>query len=167
MRKAETKIVGLEKLKILREGWQQEQKTVVFTNGCFDILHRGHVEYLQNARLLGDILIVGLNSDDSVRRIKGVGRPILPFEDRALLLAALESVDYVCGFEEDTPQHLIENLIPDILIKGADYLPEEIVGREVVEKRGGKVITLPLVPQRSSSNIIKKIIELTQQGLLK
>jgi len=167
LRKAETKILSVEALIEMRLRWRRDQRRVVFTNGCFDILHRGHVEYLQAARLAGDVLIVGLNSDDSVRRLKGEGRPILPFEDRAYLLAALEAVNYVCGFDEDTPLQLIEKLIPDILIKGADYRPEEIVGKEVVEKNGGKIITVPLVPQRSTSNIIQKIISLGKQGILK
>lgn len=161
----QTKIKTREALAEVRKKLSQQGKLVVFTNGCFDILHRGHVEYLQKSRSMGDVLIVGLNSDDSVTRLKGKGRPLMPTEDRAFLLASLTAVDYVCAFEEDTPAELIQALQPDVLIKGGDYQVHEIVGREVVEGRGGKVVTIPLVPNRSTSDIIRKIVTLTKQGI--
>ncbi len=141
-------------------------KRIVFTNGCFDILHRGHADYLYQARQKGDLLLVGLNSDDSVQRLKGPGRPFTPGQDRAYLLASLQFVDYVCLFEEDTPLELIRALQPDVLIKGGDYQTDQIVGREIVEARGGVVETIPLVQGRSTTNVIAKIAELARQGLL-
>lgn len=161
----QAKIQTRETLTEVRKQLSQQGKIVVFTNGCFDILHRGHAEYLQKARMMGDALVVGLNSDDSVTRLKGEGRPLLPQEDRAFLLASLSAVDFVCIFEEDTPLKLIEAVRPDVLIKGGDYQVHEIVGREVVESHGGKVVTIQLVPNRSTSDIIQKIITLTKQGI--
>ncbi len=132
-------------------------KTLVFTNGCFDILHVGHVSYLEAAKRLGDVLIVGVNSDDSVRRLKGASRPINPESDRAMLLSALKSVDFTCIFEEDTPLNLITALQPDVLVKGGDYTPETIVGADVVWTRGGRVVVLPFVAGKSTTNIIHRI----------
>ena len=132
-------------------------KRVVFTNGCFDLIHLGHVRYLGEAKKHGDILVVGLNSDGSVRRLKGKGRPFVPERDRAELLAALEAVDYVTIFGEDTPAALIEALGPDLLVKGADYTLEEVVGRETVERSGGCVVIVPLVEDRSTTKLIEKI----------
>ncbi|HSM36098.1 MAG TPA: D-glycero-beta-D-manno-heptose 1-phosphate adenylyltransferase [Longimicrobiales bacterium] len=132
-------------------------RRVVFTNGCFDLLHRGHVEYLHGARALGDALVVGLNTDASVRRLKGARRPLVVQEDRALVLAALASVDAVVLFDEDTPRALIAALAPDVLVKGGDYAPEEIVGREEVEAAGGTVRVLPLVKGRSTSALIERL----------
>lgn len=129
----------------------------MFTNGCFDILHAGHVTYLEKAKRLGDILIVGLNSDSSVRRIKGPARPVTPEGDRARVIAALEAVDYVTLFSEDTPLTLIRELCPDILVKGADWKKDQIVGAKEVRSWGGKVKQIPLVPGRSTSAIIKKM----------
>ncbi len=129
---------------------------VVFTNGCFDILHRGHVEYLFAARSLGDRLVVGLNGDGSVRRLKGEGRPVNEYEDRAMVLAGLAAVDAVVRFDEDTPLRLIEALLPDVLIKGGDYRAEEVVGGREVIAAGGEVVIAPLVPGRSTTNIINK-----------
>jgi rfaE bifunctional protein nucleotidyltransferase chain/domain len=129
---------------------------VVFTNGCFDILHRGHVEYLDAARRLGDRLIVGLNGDASVTRLKGPGRPVNPYDDRAIVLAALESVDAVVRFDEDTPLRLIEAILPDVLIKGGDYRPEEIVGAPEVVAAGGEVVVAPLVAGRSTTGILNR-----------
>lgn len=129
---------------------------LVFTNGCFDLLHRGHAEYLHAAAALGDRLLVGLNSDASVRRLKGEGRPILPAEDRAYLLASLREVDAVTLFEQDTPAELIRALVPDVLVKGADYDRSEVVGREFVESRGGRVKLVPLVPGRSTSELLRR-----------
>lgn len=133
-------------------------RKVVFTNGVFDLMHPGHVRYLRAARKMGDLLVVAINSDDSVRRLKGPGRPILPQNERGKILAALEMVDYVTLFEEDTPQAIIELLRPDILIKGGDYKLHEIVGRDFVESTGGKVVTIPFVEGMSSTNIIDRIV---------
>jgi D-beta-D-heptose 7-phosphate kinase/D-beta-D-heptose 1-phosphate adenosyltransferase len=130
---------------------------VVFTNGCFDLLHRGHVEYLYGARGLGDALVVGLNADASVRRLKGAPRPLVGVEDRALVLASLESVDAVVVFEEDTPRDLIAALLPDGLVKGGDYVPEDIVGAAEVVAAGGSVRVLPLVVGRSSTALARKL----------
>ena len=135
------------------------KKKIVFTNGCFDILHAGHVHYLNECKKLGDILIVGINSDSSIRRLKGEKRPILPLELRAYTLSNLCSVDYVVPFEEDTPYNLIKEIKPDILVKGGDWKPERIVGREIVESYGGKVITIPFKFDISTSKIIGRILE--------
>ena len=130
--------------------------TLVFTNGCFDILHRGHVEYLFAARALADTLVVGLNSDDSVRRLKGAGRPVTSELDRAVVLAGLACVDAVTLFDEDTPRALISALLPDLLVKGGDYLPDQIVGKAEVEAAGGRVIVLPYLPGRSTTDILQR-----------
>ena len=132
---------------------------LVFTNGCFDLLHRGHVAYLNAAAALGDRLLVGLNSDASVRRLKGAGRPVLPAGDRAYLLASLRAVDAVVVFGEDTPAGLIEGLMPDVLVKGGDYTPDQVVGRETVEAAGGEVRLLPLEPGRSTTGLLERIRE--------
>jgi rfaE bifunctional protein nucleotidyltransferase chain/domain len=141
----------------IRERLRKSGKKVVFTNGCFDILHRGHVEYLKKARSLGDVLVVGMNTDDSVKRLKGPNRPIVCQDDRAVVLASLHMVDYVCLFEEDTPLELIKAVVPDVLVKGSDWPVDSIVGKEIVESAGGKVRTIDFVPDRSTTNIIKKI----------
>jgi rfaE bifunctional protein nucleotidyltransferase chain/domain len=130
---------------------------VVFTNGCFDVLHRGHVEYLAAARRMGDVLVVGVNSDDSVCRLKGPGRPINPEGDRATVLAALEAVDAVTLFSEDTPLALIQRLLPDVLVKGGDYEVSNIVGASEVAAAGGEVVVVPLVPGRSTTNILQRM----------
>ena len=132
-------------------------KKVVFTNGCFDILHRGHVDYLQKARALGDALIVGLNSDASVQRLKGPLRPVVSEEDRAFVLSALAVVDYVTIFGEDTPYELIRAVVPDVLVKGGDWAVEAVVGKDVVEAAGGRVQTIAFVPGRSTTGIIERI----------
>ncbi|HQU73572.1 MAG TPA: D-glycero-beta-D-manno-heptose 1-phosphate adenylyltransferase [Calditrichia bacterium] len=163
---ASEKIMALEALQALREQWRRDAQTVVFTNGCFDILHRGHVEYLEKARSLGDRLILGLNSDASVFRLKGEGRPIVPEQDRAAILAALASIDAVVLFGEDTPARLIETLLPDYLVKGGDYRPEDIVGAEAVLQNGGAVTTIPFLENRSTTTVIQRIIELTKNGVL-
>lgn len=153
------KIVSIQDLQeILSE---LHDTKVVFTNGCFDILHAGHVLYLEEARALGDILIVGMNSDSSVKRLKGNSRPINPERERAMVLAALEAVSYVCVFEEDTPYNLIESLKPDILVKGGDWQIEDIVGSDIVLAKGGQVLSLSFTPGLSSSNVITKIKDLT------
>jgi len=133
------------------------RKTVVFTNGVFDLLHPGHVRYLAEARLLGDALIVGVNSDRSVRAIKGPGRPITPEAERAEILAALASVDGVVVFDEDTPHAVIGRLQPDVLVKGADWGADRIVGRDIVEGRGGRVVRIPLAPGYSTTAILARI----------
>ena len=134
------------------------QQKVVFTNGVFDLLHRGHVEYLQKAREQGDMLIIGLNSDSSVHSIKGPKRPLVGQEDRAAVLSALSCVDRVVLFDEDVPARLIGDIQPDILVKGADYSVEQIAGADAVLKRGGRVITIELTPGRSTTDLIKKIV---------
>lgn len=153
------KVVALRSLVAIRRRLRKQNKKVVFTNGTFDILHRGHVEYLARARALGDVLIVGLNSDDSIRRIKGPRRPINPAADRAAVLAALEAVDYICFFSDDTPLRLIRALLPDVLVKGADWNVDAIVGKDIVEQHGGVVKTIRLTPGRSTTNIIQRILE--------
>jgi rfaE bifunctional protein nucleotidyltransferase chain/domain len=153
------KLLSLEAAKSTRERLRHIGSRVIFTNGCFDLLHRGHVTYLQQARDLGDALFLGLNSDGSIARIKGPTRPISPLEDRAAVLSALEAVDHICVFEEDTPKELIAALLPDILVKGGDYALDEIVGREEVERSGGLVTTIPLVEGKSSTDIIQKVLK--------
>lgn len=152
-------ILSREQIKQIREELKQAGKKVVFTNGVFDILHAGHVDYLVKARAFGDALILGLNSDASVTRIKGEKRPIVTQEERAFILANLKAVDYVTLFEEDTPFNLISDIVPDILVKGADWDPSKIAGRDVVEANGGEVKTIPFINFTSTSNIIKTILD--------
>ena len=142
---------------LLREFGRPRDHRLVFTNGCFDLIHRGHVEYLHAARSLGDALVVAVNADASVERLKGPGRPAVPQGDRALVLAALESVDAVTLFNEDTPRELLAALLPDILVKGGDYSPEEIVGKEEVEAAGGRVEVIGFIEGRSTTQLIKRI----------
>lgn len=151
----QSKIVSKEQL-VERLKSRGDQR-VVFTNGCFDLVHRGHVDYLSRARDLGDLLILGLNSDASVRRLKGPSRPIVDEKSRALLLAAFQFIDYVVLFEEDTPYELIKAAQPDILVKGGDYKPEDIVGYDIVKQRGGQVVTIDFVPGFSTTNIVEKL----------
>ncbi|MFH1214144.1 MAG: D-glycero-beta-D-manno-heptose 1-phosphate adenylyltransferase [Candidatus Neomarinimicrobiota bacterium] len=139
---------------------QAEGRKVVFTNGCFDILHVGHIELLEAARRLGDVLIVGINSDASVRRLKGPHRPVTDETDRARILAALAVVDFVVVFGEDTPQVLIGEIIPDILVKGGDYNLDTIIGRDIVESHGGQIVVFPLVQGKSTSDLINKLFRL-------
>ena len=134
-----------------------ERKKIVFTNGCFDLLHVGHTRYLAQAKKLGDFLIIGLNSDSSVKELKGKDRPINSFDDRATLLSAIESVDLVIMFEEQTPENLIKDIVPDILVKGGDYNIEDIVGYQTVMQNGGQVKTLSFYDGYSSTNYINKI----------
>jgi D-beta-D-heptose 7-phosphate kinase/D-beta-D-heptose 1-phosphate adenosyltransferase len=147
------KLLSRPDLLALRLEWKQRGLTFVFTNGCFDVLHRGHVEYLQQARALGDILAVGLNSDDSVRALKGPGRPVVCEQDRAAILCGLQDVDYVSIFPEASVERLVASLLPDILVKGGDYSVEEVVGRQVVEAAGGRVATLCHIPGRSTTGL--------------
>jgi D-beta-D-heptose 7-phosphate kinase/D-beta-D-heptose 1-phosphate adenosyltransferase len=145
---------------ILRFGREKRNgRCIVFTNGCFDLLHPGHIGSLQQARALGDALIVGLNSDASVRQLKGAGRPVLPERERAEILAALECVDAVVIFNEPTPREIIARLLPDVLVKGADWPGDQIVGREEVEAAGGRVVSIPVVPGYSTTEILQKIRE--------
>jgi D-beta-D-heptose 7-phosphate kinase / D-beta-D-heptose 1-phosphate adenosyltransferase len=141
------------------ERLKAEGKRVVFTNGCFDLLHIGHLRYLEKAKALGDILIVGVNSDASIQRLKGSGRPVLPLEERMELLSGLECVDYVVSFDEPTPLELITVLKPHILVKGGDWSKETIVGKEVVESLGGEVVALPFIEGNSTSQLIETILE--------
>jgi len=144
-------------LKEIVEELKREGKKIVFTNGCFDILHIGHINYLREAKNKGDALIIGLNNDASVKKIKGQGRPIIPQNERAEILAALEFVDFVTIFEEETPLNLIKEIKPDILVKGGDWKKEEVVGSDFVESYGGKTVLIPLVEGKSTSLIIEKI----------
>ena len=141
------------------EGHRRSGRKVVFTNGVFDLLHAGHVDSLRRARAEGDVLIVALNQDESVRRLKGEGRPILPIGQRLRLLAAMEMVDAVVAFAEDTPAKIIETVAPDVLVKGGHYSVPEIVGHEFVLDRGGRVLSLPLLPGRSTSGLVDTIKE--------
>jgi len=154
------KIKSLEVLSPLIEAEKKRGKRIVFTNGCFDLLHAGHVKYLQKARSLGDLLILGLNSDASVRRLKGPKRPLIDQDERSHLLAALDCIDYVTIFEEDTPLELISALKPLILAKGGDYSLDGVVGREIVESYGGRVELITFVDGKSTTNIIERILEL-------
>ena len=156
--KKTSKIKSLKELSRIRDILKKQGKTVVFTNGCFDIIHRGHIECLRKAKSFGDILIVGLNSDSSVRKIKGDRRPIVYQKDRAEILASLEMVDYVSIFNETTPFRMISKLVPDVLVKGGDYTKGNIVGNNVVLSGGGKVKTVRQVTGRSTQNIIQKIV---------
>lgn len=141
----------------IRNNIKGGNKKLVFTNGCFDILHRGHVEYLNEARNLGDYLLVGVNSDASVKKLKGLNRPINNEDDRAYLLDNLKSVDYVIVFEEDTPFNLIKEIVPDILVKGGDWKEEDIIGSDVVKENGGEVKSLNFIKDYSTTSVIEKI----------
>ncbi|OGU67780.1 MAG: glycerol-3-phosphate cytidylyltransferase [Ignavibacteria bacterium RBG_16_36_9] len=151
--------ISISELKAIRSKLKASNKKVVFTNGVFDLIHSGHVDYLSKAKKLGDVLIVGLNSDESVKRIKGNKRPILNQEERAFILSNLKPVDYVVFFDEDTPEKLISEIIPDILVKGADWAVEKIVGKEIVEKNGGEVKNIKFVNDQSTSKIIDLIVK--------
>jgi rfaE bifunctional protein nucleotidyltransferase chain/domain len=149
---------SLSKLKSICKQLKSEGKKTVFTNGCFDLVHAGHIDYLSKAKAMGDILIVGLNSDESVKRIKGEIRPILNENERAFILSNLKPVDYVILFQEDTPLTLIKELLPDILVKGSDWAKDEIVGADEVLANGGEVKTVEFVNDQSTSKIIQKIV---------
>ena len=147
----------LSKLLAKRLNYQENRRVVVFTNGCFDILHAGHVRYLNAAKALGDVLIVGLNSDESVRRLKGEGRPVNPEEDRAEVLAALRAVDHVIVFGEATAEELVRQLKPDIYVKGGDYSLETLPEAKIVHSYGGKTVLIPMVEGRSTTNVIRRL----------
>ena len=157
LNKLNNKIYSLEELENKVNAWKQAGEDVVFTNGCFDIIHRGHIEVLAQTADLGDRLIIGLNSDTSIQKLKGKNRPIIEEQSRAILLASLEFVDAVVIFSEDTPLKLISALLPDVLAKGGDYEIETIVGHEIVQQNGGKVKLVPFVDGFSSTTIIEKI----------
>lgn len=144
----------------IRKQLKLKSKKVVFTNGCFDILHAGHVDYLNKAKKLGDVLIVGLNSDLSIKKIKGENRPIINENERAYILSNLKAVDYIILFDEETPLNLIEKLVPDVLVKGDDWKIKDIAGADFVQLNGGKVSTVKFVSNQSSSKIIKRVLEL-------
>jgi rfaE bifunctional protein nucleotidyltransferase chain/domain len=150
-------ILDRGELRRVREDLRAGGRRLVFTNGCFDILHVGHVRYLRQARALGDALLVAVNSDRSVRALKGAGRPVMGEGERAELLAALSAVDFVTVFDEESPRALITELLPDVLVKGGDYALEEIHGREEVERAGGRVVALPFVEGASTTSIIERL----------
>lgn len=152
-----TKLKSLGIIKNEIKALQQQDKKIVFTNGCFDILHAGHVDIFQQARNLGDALVVAVNSDISIKKIKGEKRPVVPQAQRMQVLAALEAIDYVVIFDEENPFKIIKEIQPDILVKGGDWPVEAIVGREIVEKKGGKVISIPLMEGISTTNIIEEV----------
>ena len=152
-------ILSLDELRQMREELRRAGRRVVFTNGCFDLLHPGHVRYLQQARAIGDALIVALNSDRAVRELKGASRPILNEDERAEVMAALGCVDYVIVFDDVSPRALIAALLPDVLVKGGDWGLDQIIGREEVERAGGRVLSLPFVPGSSTSEIIARILK--------
>jgi rfaE bifunctional protein nucleotidyltransferase chain/domain len=156
------KFLDTPALESLVDLMRTNKQSIVFTNGCFDLLHPGHIDYLQKAKTLGDVLIVALNSDDSVRQIKGESRPVNSLNDRIAMLAALECVDFVTSFQEDTPYYLIDAIKPDILVKGGDYTKDEIVGADIVEDNGGEVKILDFLPGYSSSDLIKRIQKLNE-----
>ena len=151
--------IPLSELKAIRLKLKGSGKKVVFTNGVFDLIHAGHVDYLLKAKKLGDVLIVGLNTDESVNIIKGYKRPVLKQEERAFIISNLKPVDYVVFFNEDTPEKLISELIPDVLVKGADWSVDKIVGKEIVEKNGGEVKNIEFVNDQSTSKIIELIVK--------
>lgn len=154
-----SKIVDKESLEKLINFWKFKNKTIVFTNGCFDIIHRGHIEYLASTANEGDVLIIGINTDNSVRKIKGENRPVQDEYARALTLASLTFVTSVILFDEETPYNLINFIKPDILVKGSDYKPEDIVGNDIVASNGGKIVTINFIEGYSTTNIINKLIK--------
>ena len=151
------RIQSSQKLKMILDQAKSEGKKIVFTNGCFDIIHLGHVRLLEKAKSFGDLMVVGLNSDFSIARLKGEGRPVVPEAERAEILSAFSCVDFVTSFEEETPQNIIQELVPDILVKGADWPVSQIVGRQIVELNGGEVISIDFEEGFSTSGIIRSI----------
>lgn len=158
------KIHSLVAAAVQVKAWKAGSEKIVFTNGCFDLLHPGHIFLLNKAKELGDRLVVGLNSDASVRRLKGLSRPILSENDRAAILGALDCVDLVIIFKEDTPVELIESLKPDLLVKGADYRPESVVGRAIVESYGGNVYLVPVMEGYSTTYLTEKVSQIQKNG---
>ncbi|MFA6078464.1 MAG: D-glycero-beta-D-manno-heptose 1-phosphate adenylyltransferase [Candidatus Omnitrophota bacterium] len=156
----ENKIKSQDALNRIVKRLHSNGKRIVFTNGCFDILHAGHIKYLRKAKSLGDILVVGMNSDSSVRRLKGKSRPVNNEHDRSLILSSLYFVDFVVIFKDATPEHLIERLSPDVLVKGGDWKIKDIVGSSHVKENGGKVVRIPFIKGLSTTSVIDKIIKL-------
>ena len=159
------KIKTREELHRIIEVLKKEGKRIVFTNGCFDLLHIGHIRYLEAAKGLGDILVVGINSDQSVRGLKGPLRPILPVEERAEILSGLGCIDYVTVFDEPDPSELVSLLQPHVLVKGGDWIREAVVGKEVVERSGGEVVILPFIKGSSTSSLIEVILKRYEKGI--
>lgn len=157
MRPTNARVVALDGAAELVDNWRRDRRRVVFTNGVFDLLHPGHLRYLQSARATGDVLVVAVNSDRSVRAVKGAERPIVPEAERAELLSGLTAVDAVLVFDDETPAKVIEALQPDILVKGADWAPDAIVGRETVQARGGMVVRMPVEEGYSTTGLIARI----------
>ena len=155
------KVLSLAALLPVRRKLKRAGRTVVFTNGCFDLIHGGHVALFRKAKRLGNVLVVGLNTDASVRRLKGPGRPVFPLRERLEVLAAFEDVDYVTWFAEPTPRKIIAALVPDVLVKGGDWGPDRIVGREEVEAAGGRVVRIPYLKGHSTTSIIERVIART------
>lgn len=153
------KVLTPDQVRGVRRRLRKAGATLVFTNGCFDLIHPGHVAFLQRARSLGDALLLALNSDDSVRRIKGGGRPILTVEERVAVLSGLEAVDYICVFEEDTPHGILRDALPDVLVKGGDYSTDQIVAREIVERAGGRTAVVSTAFKTSTTAIIDRILK--------
>jgi len=153
------KVQTLARLLKIRARLRKQGKKVVFTNGCFDLIHGGHIELFRKAKSLGDVLIVALNTDASVRKIKGPQRPVFPLAERFEVLGAIDYIDFLTSFAEETPRKIIAALLPDVLVKGGDWGPDEVVGREEVEAAGGRVVIVPYLRGHSSSAIIKKIIK--------
>ncbi len=156
--KRDPKVRSVAELKKIRRRLKREGKTVVFTNGCFDLIHAGHIRLFKAAKKLGDVLIVALNEDASVRKIKGPGRPIFPLGERWEILGAVEAIDYLTSFGEETPRRIIAALLPDVLVKGGDWQPDQVIGREEVEAAGGKVVLFPYVEGHSTTSIIARIL---------
>lgn len=153
-----SKVKTLEELVELRRQWRQEGQKLVFTNGCFDLLHGGHIWLLQQAKTWGDILLVAVNSDESVRLLKGPQRPIFPLEERLEILSALEAVDYLLAFSEPTPHRIIAALLPDVLVKGGDWAPDQVVGGREVEAAGGRVVIIPYREGKSTTEMLARIV---------
>lgn len=153
-------IIKIDEFISIRENIRKDGKSLVFTNGCFDIIHRGHIEYLNQAKSLGDYLIIGVNSDNSVKKLKGEFRPINKENDRAFVLDNLKAVDFVIIFNEDTPYEIIKKTLPDFLVKGGDWKEEDIVGADIVKSNGGKVLSLKYIKDYSTTSIIKELNDL-------
>lgn len=158
------KAYPLNELTKIRRKLRKEGKKVVFTNGCFDLLHAGHIRLFKKAKRLGDVLIVALNSDSSVRKVKGPSRPIFPLQERREILESVEDIDYLTSFTEETPQRIIAALLPDVLVKGSDWKPAEVIGRREVEEAGGRVVIVPYFRGHSSSSIIARIVRSSRRS---
>ncbi len=158
------KIHSLGSLSVLRAFLKSENKAVVFTNGCFDLIHSGHIHLFKEAKKLGDVLIVAVNDDESVKKIKGPARPIFPLAERLEILEAIQSIDCLLPFSEETPRRVISTLLPDVLVKGGDWKLEEVIGRQEVENAGGKVVLVPFLKGQSTSRLLSKILRVHRTG---